>query len=120
MSEVVRYLLKINAGAYSFENANVRHEREYHLWEDAKLPEGRKLIPGMLLHACNIVEHPELIAERILRYAHRVGAERVIAGTDCGFSSQATYHTEVHPTVIWAKFRALREGAALASAALWP
>ena len=71
MSEVVRYLLKINAGAYSFENANVRHEREYHLWEDAKLPEGRKLIPGMLLHACNIVEHPELIAERVARLASR-------------------------------------------------
>jgi 5-methyltetrahydropteroyltriglutamate--homocysteine methyltransferase len=120
MKEVSRYMLKINAGAYSFENANVRHEHEYHLWEDIKLPDGKKLIPGMLLHACNIVEHPQLIAERLVRFAERVGRENVIAGTDCGFSSQASYRTEVHPTVVWAKFEALREGARLASRRLWP
>jgi 5-methyltetrahydropteroyltriglutamate--homocysteine methyltransferase len=115
MAEVARYMLKINAGAYSFENANVRHEHEYHIWEDIELPEGRKLIPGMLLHASNIVEHPELIAERLMRFAKLVGRDNVMAGTDCGFSSQATYRTEVHPTVVWAKFEALREGARLAS-----
>jgi 5-methyltetrahydropteroyltriglutamate--homocysteine methyltransferase len=115
MAEVARYMLKINAGAYSFENANVRHEHEYHIWEDIELPEGKKLIPGMLLHASNIVEHPELIAERLMRFANLVGRENVMAGTDCGFSSQAMYRTEVHPTVVWAKFEALREGARLAS-----
>lgn len=119
MSEVARYMLRINAGAYSFENANVRHEHEYHLWEDLELPEGKKLIPGMLLHACNIVEHPELIAERLVRFAERVGRDNVIAGTDCGFSSQASYKTEVHPTVVWAKFQALTEGARIASRRLW-
>jgi 5-methyltetrahydropteroyltriglutamate--homocysteine methyltransferase len=119
MSEVARYLLRINAGAYSFENANVRHEHEYHIWEDLKLPEGKKLIPGMLLHACNIVEHPELIAERLARFAERVGRDNVIAGTDCGFSSQASYRTEVHPTVVWPKFQALSEGARIASRRLW-
>ena len=115
MAEVARYMLKINAGAYSFENANVRHEHEYRIWDDIRLPAGKKLIPGMLLHASNIVEHPELIAERLLRFVERVGAGNVIAGADCGFSSQATYKPEVHPTVVWAKFEALREGARLAS-----
>ncbi len=119
MDEVARYMLKINAGAYSFENANVRHEHEYHIWEDIKLPPGKKLIPGMLLHASNIVEHPELIAERLTRFAKLVGRDNVIAGADCGFSSQATYRTEVHPTVVWAKFEALRDGARLASKQLW-
>src|SRR5262249_5965879 len=119
MSEVARYMLKINAGAYSFENVNVRHEHEYHIWEDIKLPAGKKIIPGMLLHASNIVEHPELIAERLMRFARLVGRDNVIAGTDCGFSSQAMYKTEVHPTVVWAKFEALRDGAKLASERLW-
>jgi 5-methyltetrahydropteroyltriglutamate--homocysteine methyltransferase len=119
MAEVAGYMLKIKAGAYSFENANVRHEHEYHIWEDIKLPAGKKLIPGMLLHASNIVEHPELIAERLTRFAKLVGRENVIAGADCGFSSQATYKTEVHPTVVWAKFEALRDGARLASKRLW-
>jgi 5-methyltetrahydropteroyltriglutamate--homocysteine methyltransferase len=120
MSEVARYMLRINAGAFSFENANVRHEHEYHIWEDIKLPDGKKLIPGMLLHACNIVEHPHLIAERLVRFAERVGRDNVIAGTDCGFSSQASYRTEVHPTVVWAKFQALSEGARIARRRLWP
>jgi 5-methyltetrahydropteroyltriglutamate--homocysteine methyltransferase len=119
MSEVARYMLRINAGAYSFENANVRHEHEYHIWEDIKLPAGKKLIPGMLLHASNIVEHPELIAERLMRFAKLVGRDNIIAGADCGFSSQATYKPEVHPTVVWAKFEALRDGARIASRKLF-
>jgi 5-methyltetrahydropteroyltriglutamate--homocysteine methyltransferase len=120
MREVARYMLKIKAGAYSFENANVRHEHEYHIWDEIKLADGKKVIPGMLLHACNIVEHPDLIAERLVRFAERVGRDNVIAGTDCGFSSQASYRTEVHPTVVWAKFQALSKGARIASRRLWP
>ncbi len=119
LSDIVEVMLKINAGAYSFEAANPRHEHEYHVWERVKLPDGKVLIPGVVTHASNIVEHPELIAERLIRYAERVGRENVIAGTDCGFSSQATYHPEVHPTVVWAKFQAMAEGARLASARLW-
>ncbi|HTR35698.1 MAG TPA: cobalamin-independent methionine synthase II family protein [Bryobacteraceae bacterium] len=119
LGEVVPYMLKVNAGAYSFEAANARHEHEYHIWENMKLPEGKVLIPGVVTHASNIVEHPELIAERIVRYAKRVGRENVIAGTDCGFSSQATYTPEVHPKVVWAKFRAMAEGARLATKQLW-
>jgi len=119
LSDIVEVMLKINAGAYSFEAANPRHEHEYHVWERVKLPEGKVLIPGVITHASNIVEHPELIAERLIRCAERVGRENVIAGTDCGFSSQATYHPEVHPTVVWAKFQAMAEGARLASARLW-
>jgi 5-methyltetrahydropteroyltriglutamate--homocysteine methyltransferase len=115
LADVAGYMLKVNAGAYSFEAANARHEHEYHLWETLKLPEGKVLIPGVITHASNIVEHPELIAERLLRFARLVGRENVQAGADCGFSSQATYNTEVHPTVIWAKFEALRDGARLAS-----
>ncbi|HUC66383.1 MAG TPA: hypothetical protein VMA53_13180, partial [Stellaceae bacterium] len=87
-----------------------------HLWETVKLPDGKSILPGVITHASNIVEHPELIAERLVRFANLVGRERVMASADCGFSSQASYKTEVHPTVIWAKFRALAEGARLASA----
>ena len=119
LKEIVDLILKVNAGAYSFEAANARHEHEYHIWEAVKLPEGKKLIPGVVTHASNIVEHPELIAERIMRFAKLVGRENVIAGCDCGFSSQATYTPEVHPTVIWAKFDAMREGARLATEQLW-
>jgi len=119
LGDVVDVMLKVNAGAYSFEAANPRHEHEYHLWERVKLPDGKLLIPGVITHASNIVEHPELVAERIVRYARLVGRENVIAGTDCGFSSQATYTPEVHPTVVWTKFRAMAEGARLASAQLW-
>ena len=117
--KVAPLILKVNAGAYSFEAANPRHEHEYDIWEDAKLPEGKILIPGVVTHASNIVEHPEMIAKRIVRFANLVGRENVIAGTDCGFSSQATYHPEVHPKVVWAKFRALSEGAKLATEVLW-
>ena len=84
-----------------------------------RLPEDKVLCPGVITHASNIVEHPELIAERLLRYAHLVGRQNVVAGADCGFSSQATYHTEVHPSVVWAKLEALAEGARRASARLW-
>jgi 5-methyltetrahydropteroyltriglutamate--homocysteine methyltransferase len=112
-------MLKIHAGAYSFEAANARHEHEYHLWERVKLPERKILIPGVITHASNIVEHPELIAERLIRFANLLGGENVMAGADCGFSSQATYRPEVHPTVVWAKFQALRDGARLASQHLW-
>lgn len=119
LEEIVDVMLRINAGAYSFEAANARHEHEYHVWENVKLPEGKVLIPGVVTHASNIVEHPELIAERIRRFARLVGRENVIAGTDCGFSSQATYNPEIHPTVVWAKFQAMAEGARLASQQLW-
>lgn len=119
MDYVARYMLNVKAGGYSFEAANARHEHEYHIWEDIKLPDGRALIPGVITHASNIVEHPELIAERLVRYAKLVGRENVLAGGDCGFSSQACYHTEVHPKVIWAKFEAMAEGARLATKQLW-
>jgi 5-methyltetrahydropteroyltriglutamate--homocysteine methyltransferase len=119
LSDLVDLLLKVNAGAYSFEAANARHEHEYHVWEHVKLPTEKMLIPGVITHGCNIVEHPELIAERLVRFARLVGRENVQASADCGFSSQATYNPEVHPKIMWAKFDAMREGARLASAALW-
>nr|WP_255557076.1 methionine synthase [Sodalis sp. dw_96] len=117
--EFVRYMLDLNVSDYSFEAGNVRHEHEYHIWEQVKLPEGKRLIPGVICHASNTVEHPELIAERLIRFAERVGRENVLAGADCGFSSQATYKTEVHPTIVREKFRALRAGADIASKTLW-
>ena len=119
LSDIIDYVLKINAGSYSFEGANPRHEHEYHLFERIKIAEGKVLCPGMITHASNIVEHPELIAERILRYAKLVGRDNVIAAADCGFSSQALYRTEVHDTVVWEKFKALRQGADLATKQLW-
>jgi len=117
--DIVGLMLTINAGAYSFEAANARHQHEWHVWETTRLPEGKVLIPGMITHASNIVEHPDLIADLLVTYAQLVGRENVIAGADCGFSSQATFTPEVHPTVVWAKFGALAEGAKLASARLW-
>ncbi|MGA2882649.1 MAG: cobalamin-independent methionine synthase II family protein [Bryobacteraceae bacterium] len=119
LKDMLPVILKVNAGAYSFEAANARHEHEYHVWENVKLPDGKAIIPGVVTHASNIVEHPELIAERIVRFARLVGRENVIAGTDCGFSSQATYQPEIHPSVMWAKFRAMAEGARLATERLW-
>ncbi len=119
LSDIIDYVLKINAGSYSFEAANPRHEHEYHLFERVKVPDGKVLCPGMITHASNIVEHPELIAERILRFAKLVGRENVIAAADCGFSSQALYRTEVHDTVVWEKFKALRQGADIATKKLW-
>ncbi|HXP73510.1 MAG TPA: cobalamin-independent methionine synthase II family protein [Stellaceae bacterium] len=119
LADIIDYMLKINAGSFSFEAANPRHEHEYHLFERVKVPEGKVLCPGVITHASNIVEHPELIAERIVRFAKLVGRENVMAGADCGFSSQALYRTEVHPTVVWEKFKAMRQGADLATKQLW-
>ena len=119
LAEVVPFMLKIEAGAYSFEVANPRHQHEWRLWEDVRLPDGKILMPGLLGHATNYVEHPELIAEYIGRYARLVGRENVIASADCGFSSRATFAPEVHPTVVWAKLAALSQGAALATTRLW-
>jgi 5-methyltetrahydropteroyltriglutamate--homocysteine methyltransferase len=119
LRDYVHLMLRINAGAYSFEGANPRHQHEWHVWEDVKLPEGKIVIPGMVSHASNIVEHPELIADLLVSYAKLVGRENVIAGSDCGFSSQATFTPEVHPTVVWAKFQAMAEGARLATERLW-
>ncbi len=115
LQDVIGHILKVKARFYSFEGANARHEHEYHVFESVRLAPGKVLIPGVITHASNIVEHPELIAERLTRYARIVGAENVIASADCGFSSQACYKTEVHPKVIWEKFKALAEGARLAT-----
>ena len=112
LAHIADIMLRVNAGAYLVEAANSRHEHEYHLWEDVKLPDGKILIPGVVTHATNAIEHPELVAERITRYADRLGAENVIAGADCGFGSR------IHPELGWAKLAALVEGAALASARL--
>jgi 5-methyltetrahydropteroyltriglutamate--homocysteine methyltransferase len=119
LAEIIPYVLKVNAASYSFEAANPRHQHEYHLFERLKLPEGKVLCPGVITHASNIVEHPEWIAERIIRLAKLVGRENVIATADCGFSSQALYRTEVHSTVVWEKFKAMREGADIATQRLW-
>ncbi len=119
LPDMIEYVLQVNAGAYSFEAANARHEHEYHLWEKVKLPDGKMIMPGVITHASTVVEHPEYIAERIIRFAERVGRENVLASADCGFSSQAMYKTEIDRKVVWAKFRALREGADLASKILW-
>jgi len=119
LKDVVDVILSVRAGAYSFEAANPRHEHEYHLFERVKVPKDKVLCPGVVTHSSNIVEHPELIAERLVRYANLVGRENVMAGADCGFSSQALYRTEVHPTVVWEKFKAMRQGADLATKKLW-
>jgi 5-methyltetrahydropteroyltriglutamate--homocysteine methyltransferase len=119
LADVIGYVFKIAAGSFSFEAANPRHEHEYHLFETVKVPDGKVLCPGVITHASNIVEHPELIAERILRFANLVGRENVIAAADCGFSSQALYKTEVHHTVVWEKFKAMRQGADIATKKLW-
>jgi len=119
LREVVPFMLEINAGAYSFEVANPRHMHEWRVWEHTRLPGDKIIIPGMLSHGYSFVEHPELIADQIETYARLVGRENVIAGADCGFSSRATYKPEIHPSVVWAKFRALAEGARLATQRLW-
>jgi 5-methyltetrahydropteroyltriglutamate--homocysteine methyltransferase len=112
-------MLKINAEAFSYEQANPRHDHEWHVWEDVKLPEGKILIPGVVSHSTNIVDHPELIAERLVRHARLVGRENVIAAPDCGFATVASYDLAIHPTVVWAKFEAMAEGARLATKQLW-
>jgi 5-methyltetrahydropteroyltriglutamate--homocysteine methyltransferase len=118
LRDIVGAMFKIKAQAYGVEAANPRHEHEWMVWRDVKLPEGKILIPGLISHATNVVEHPELIAWRIQNYASVVGKENIIAGADCRFS-QYWDSIRVHPTVQWAKLRALAEGAALASRALW-
>ena len=119
LKDIIDLMLKVNAEAISFEAANPRHEHEWRLWETLKLPAGKILIPGVITHCSNIVEHPELVAERIMRYTKLVGRENVIGGSDCGFSSQATFTPEIHPTVVWAKFKAMAEGAQIATKQLW-
>jgi 5-methyltetrahydropteroyltriglutamate--homocysteine methyltransferase len=119
LATAIPWMMKIDAGAYSFEVANPRHQHEWRAWEGVDLPDDASLIPGLLCHATNYVEHPILIADMIELYAGIVGRERVIAGADCGFSSRATFTPEVHPDVVWAKFDALVEGARIATSRLW-
>jgi 5-methyltetrahydropteroyltriglutamate--homocysteine methyltransferase len=119
LKDALKYTFQIKAQAYSFEVMNPRHMHEWRQLEEVGVPDGKILIPGLIGHANNYVEHPELIAEFICNYASIVGKENVIAGTDCGFSSRASYAPEVHPTVVWPKFRALSQGAEIASKKLW-
>jgi len=118
LKDIVDLVLGMKVGAYVIEGANPRHEHEWRVWESAKLPAGRLLIPGVISHATNVVEHPELVAERITRLARLVGRENVLAGTDCGFA-QGPFHRRVHPSIMWAKLDALVKGARLASEELW-
>jgi 5-methyltetrahydropteroyltriglutamate--homocysteine methyltransferase len=116
--DIADLVLRVNVAGYSLEMANPRHEHEWRVWETVKLPDGKYLLPGLVSHATNIVEHPELIAERIVRLAKLVGRERVVASTDCGFA-QGPFARRVHPQIMWAKLRALAEGARLATKQLW-
>jgi 5-methyltetrahydropteroyltriglutamate--homocysteine methyltransferase len=118
LRHIIDIMLGINAGAYSFEASNPRHEHEWIVWKEAKLPDDKLLLPGVITHSTNVVEHPELVAQRIERFAAIVGRERVIASADCGFASLAS-SVEVHDSVVWAKFDALAEGARIASKRLW-
>jgi 5-methyltetrahydropteroyltriglutamate--homocysteine methyltransferase len=118
LRDLVDLLLKVDVGAYSIEGANPRHEHEWRVWEETKLPDGRALIPGVVSHATNIVEHPELVAERLVRLANLIGRENIMAGTDCGFAQGALYQ-RVHPSIMWAKLESVVEGAQLASKRLW-
>ena len=113
MRYIVELMLAVNAQAYSFEAGNARHEHEWKVWQDVKLPDDRLILPGVVSHATNVVEHPELVAERIVRFAKLVGRERVIASTDCGLGGR------VHPQIAWAKLEALVEGRARATRQLW-
>jgi 5-methyltetrahydropteroyltriglutamate--homocysteine methyltransferase len=114
MRDIVDVVLAVKCQAYSFEAGNVRHEHEWNVWEDVKLPDDKIILPGVVSHATNVVEHPELVAQRILRFTDAVGRERVIACTDCGLGGR------VHPMIAWAKLEALVQGAELASRRLWP
>ena len=113
MREIVEVMLAVKCQAYSFEAGNVRHEHEWKVWQDVKLPDGKLILPGVVSHATNVVEHPELVAERIARFAGAVGKERVVASTDCGLGGR------VHPQIAWAKLEALAQGAGLATRQLW-
>jgi 5-methyltetrahydropteroyltriglutamate--homocysteine methyltransferase len=118
LKDILDIVLKVNVGAYSFEAANPRHEHEWQVWKSVKLPAGKAIMPGVVTHSTNIVEHPELVSERLQRFASCVGRENLIAGTDCGFS-QSPLGARVHYTIMWAKLKMLAEGARLASRALW-
>ena len=118
LKDVVDIILSVRAGAYSFEAANPRHEHEWRVWETVTLPDGALLIPGVITQSTVLVEHPELVAERIVRFARVVGRENVVAGADCGFASFAG-STEIHPSIVWAKLAALTAGARIASQQLW-
>ena len=118
LKDIVDLILKVRVGAYLIEGANPRHEHEWKVWESVKLPAGRIIAPGVISHATNVVEHPELIAERLVRVAKIVGRENVLASTDCGFA-QGVFYRRVHPSIMWAKFEALVEGARLATKQLW-
>ena len=118
LKDIVDLILKVRVGGYLFEAANPRHEHEWRVWESVKLPANRVLIPGAISHATNVVEHPELVAERLVRLARIVGPENVMGGTDCGFA-QGPFIRRVHPTIQWAKLRSLAQGAKLASEQLW-
>jgi 5-methyltetrahydropteroyltriglutamate--homocysteine methyltransferase len=118
LKEIIDLLLQVRVGAYSFEAANPRHAHEWRVWETAKLRPGQVLIPGVISHATNIVEHPELVAERIVRLAKIVGRENVMGGTDCGFA-QSPFARRVHPSIMWAKLKSLVEGARIATQDLW-
>ena len=113
LRDIVEVMLAINAYAYSFEAGNVRHEHEWKVWQEVRLPDDKLILPGVVSHATNVVEHPELVAERIIRFANIVGKERVIASTDCGLGGR------IHPQIAWAKLEALAQGASLASRTLW-
>lgn len=119
LKHYVDLMLNINAGGYSFEAANPRHEHEWAVWQECRLPDDKVLIPGVVSHCVSLVEHPELVAQRICRFADVVGRERVIASNDCGFATSSA-GDEVHPEVAWAKIRSLAEGARLATERLWP
>jgi len=118
LKEIIDLVLKVRVGHYSFEAANPRHAHEWRVWETVKLAPGKVLIPGVISHATNIVEHPELVAERIVRLAKIVGRENVMGGTDCGFA-QSPFARRVHPSIMWAKLNALVEGARIATQTLW-
>ena len=118
LRDIVDLVLRVKAQAYSIEAATPRHAYEWRVWEDVTLPEDKVLIPGVIAHTTAVVEHPETVAERLMNFARLVGRERVIAGADCGFAQGAMYQRQ-HPTVMWAKFAALVEGASLASERLW-
>jgi 5-methyltetrahydropteroyltriglutamate--homocysteine methyltransferase len=118
LRDIVDLILQVRAGAYVIEGANPRHEHEWKVWQDVELPAGKVLVPGVISHATNIVEHPELVCERIVRLAQLVGRDNIIAGTDCGFAQSPMYR-RVHPTIMWAKLEALAAGAKLASRELW-
>ena len=119
LSDIVDIMLKVNAGAYLFEAGNPRHEHEWQVWENVKVPEGKSLIPGVISHSTPLVEHPELIAQRLIRFAKVCGKENIMAGSDCGFASFAATEQEIHPSIVWAKFQNLAQGARLASQKLW-